>query len=116
MEAIWKLPKIKVPEYRRIYRGQGRDLPLLPKLFRRKEPVETLRAFEFLCLNEFKERCLYLLPSVPEYQYDMMSLAQHYGLPTRLLDWSSNPLTALFFAVESVDSSPTVYVYECSLD
>jgi hypothetical protein len=116
MEAIWKEP-VKENAAMRLFRGQTKDWPLLPKLFRTDKPLQKLREMEWLLMQAFKARCVYLLPSVPEGQYDMMSLAQHHGLPTRLLDWSSNPLMALFFAVDTLDPPrPEVWMYDVSLE
>jgi len=41
---------------------------------------------------------------------DIYFSAQHYGMPTRLLDWSTNPLAALFFACDGAEGHDG-YVY-----
>lgn len=56
--------------------------------------------FEERVFRAFKKDARLHMHLPETHDWDWLALAQHYGLPTRLLDWSTNPLVACFFALQ----------------
>jgi hypothetical protein len=98
-----------------IYRGiKSVKYPLIPKIGRIVPPdsVGSRERNEQEILRLFKERAFQYLDFTPASDWDWLAIGQQYGLPTRLLDWTDNPLVACFFAVdEGSEDDSAIYAY-----
>jgi hypothetical protein len=83
----------------------------LPNICRKGEPQSLLKN-ERALLTEFKKEAPRCLQVVPDTDIEWLVVAQHHGLHTRLLDWSSDPYVALWFAINNSDilSKPEVWI------
>ncbi len=68
---------------------------------------------EISIIGEFQRLATPYITREPENNLEWIIHAQHYGVPTRILDWTTNPLKALFFSVSDPnkdDFDGTVYM------
>ena len=85
-----------------VFRGYGKQEQLLPGLIRDDTKYDNI---EINLLRDFERYgSHYFHANTP---IDFMSYAQHFGLPTRLLDFTYNPFIALSFALYVKKSNGT---------
>ncbi|GAU78571.1 FRG domain-containing protein [Fusibacter sp. 3D3] len=120
--------EIKNHRYKRwIYRGQNNSKyglsTSLERLFQyaseigvkiepnKNFPINYKRKYEKELLDEFKKSAHIYISNLPNenYQFEWLSIMQHFGVPTRLLDFTYSPFVALFFALDNAKSDFAIF-------
>lgn len=95
------------------FRGHSSiDYKLIPSIgrFYKEGQEQALLQLEKEMFEDFKRKYSLFTDVRPRNDMEFLFLAQHYGLPTRLLDWTYNPLIALYFAcISNPDKDGVVF-------
>ncbi|MGH9647315.1 MAG: FRG domain-containing protein [Bryobacteraceae bacterium] len=103
-----------------IFRGHRRETYCLRPSIERMFPSSEWAKAEYEILEEFKSKArMHLGPAqIPhaEDKIGWLSVIQHYGAPTRLLDFTYSPYIALYFALRSRDTNESEYAEVWGID
>lgn len=106
-----------------VFRGFSKEEELFPNILRQFIKVYDpklkidgeLFKYETMLYRLYNQYSIQYLPYY-ENSMDWLASAQHFGLPTRLVDWTKDPLVALFFSINNLseDDSYVIGTTICS--
>lgn len=111
VRSVGELEEIVSETSAAMFRGISEaSYPLIPRVGRNKRHL----AEEAELLNLFRRLAEPHVQMAPRSDWEWLALAQHHSLPTRLMDWTKNPLVAAFFAVckAETEGDSAIYVLE----
>lgn len=87
------------------------------KIFREKHPNFSYvlsSGNEMEIIEDFINQSSPYLTFNPANEWEWLAIAQHHGLPTRMMDWTQNPLVAAYFATSHHRSKTDSAIYVIS--
>lgn len=102
-----------------LFRGvSNTNFELLPSVLRKTtengitNDMYTAWEKEYTILKDFMSEASGTLRDIPKNNlYQWAEYAQHFGVPTRFLDWTKNPLVALYFACcNNCSENPAIWI------